>query len=1311
MTKLNPKWIASGTIAENIEYTGSSSSATNIATIADISSATTDDIREAVITRGYVGNATVATINGLSPSAGNAYVVTGPAGTITGGPSVSEGDLVEFNGTSWVLLAANSGGYVPADIRVIASTTVALISPLTDGTDDGKIFQFSGSSNTPVDQSEATDGTLTAVVPGPDGSSVDAYVLFSFTGTVPTGSWNAITVADGAITESKLAVDAVATNNVVDGAIDENKLNVSVAGDGIQGGGGSPLDVDVSDFAGDGLEDDGSENLQVDNTVVRTTGVNAFTANQPFGSNKITNLGDGTDPKDAVNKSQLDAALAGLDFQPDVLDVQIDATLDPGASPTDGDRYIITDASNLNSNFGTINKLMDGTSATLEDNDIVEYDSAAGEFRIAYDVSAEGPGALCWDRDSTTWQRWDGTTWDDFGGLAGVTAGAGLSKAGNTLSANVDGSTVVVNVSDELEVNDGGIDTAQLANDAVDATKIADDAVGSAAIATGAVGTAELADDAVDASKLADGAISYPALADEYKAAGVALLSAKLLGDGPAATLSSGLSGYATGSTFLVTGTGGTIGGTSFSVGDVGMVTSTTTTVKITDLTEQPKFIAITTDTLGGATATEVVYEVKSDGGTGATYTVVINPASDDTTNISAVVVGVDNALSEANEKLLEIGRTLTFDPSTDNWRTIRQIYPGSNIEIDNDGTINATSEPAIADVYVMTIEPLPAYTYSSAAGTITADANGALPDIDDRSLSVGDTLLVIDADTGDVAFGIYEVTDLGDASNPFVLTRTTLEEGDTFNPGYSILVRTGRAGNDRSFYLINAGTVGTDALYFSEKTPASALPVQDVIWFVGSVADYNGQTFADIPEFVGAIIKDSGTITIGATNFSVSANTIVYRVGDEVTGPGINADGRYITDFTFGLTGDISSYMPGTPFVFYNDTGVAKDIWPANAEFRHLTVSGGYFQGQSLARTGDGTISINKRLSRANVVIEVSNIERDAVTLPVTAPSGFSNSDLFVATGQASDNNFIAYYGDSFAAYYYGGQSMFDIRPGDVIAVKSTGEFLLVTEAYGGAYDGSIGTLKFTDLKPAANTVEPKAQTELSAYTAQYSFTAGTNTGTYNATAGEDGVGQITSIADSELSAEAPTPQVDDVVFVFNRTSGQNGIYKVTARGSGVSDLDRIDVKLLNGAVLTDTSKQEVIRAELDTNRTAVWGTDDLKGLITQMVTNKHTLTLGEVTNGGFNLTASGAPTPDTGSDPCFTLIPLGGVYQERGVDFEVSQISGGTNDGDYFISFDSSASEPGGGTVTDPSTGIPSLTAGDKIVNCFRSREVAIS
>jgi len=160
--------------------------------------------------------------------------------------------------------------------------------------------------------------------------------------------------------------------------------------------------------------------------------------------------------------TEIDNALAGLDFQPDVLDIQTDATLDPGATPSTGDRYIISASATLHANFGTI--------TGIGDDDIVEYNGSA--FVVAYDISAEGEGALTWDQDSNTFQKWDGTSWEEFGGLSGITAGLGLTKSSNTLNVgpgdgiDVAADTVSVDVSDLVGtgIEDDGSNNFRLAS-------------------------------------------------------------------------------------------------------------------------------------------------------------------------------------------------------------------------------------------------------------------------------------------------------------------------------------------------------------------------------------------------------------------------------------------------------------------------------------------------------------------------------------------------------------------------------------------------------------------------------------------------------------------------------------------------------------------------------------------------------------------------------------------------------------------------------------------------------------------------------
>jgi hypothetical protein len=82
------------------------------------------------------------------------------------------------------------------------------------------------------------------------------------------------------------------------------------------------------------------------------------------------------------------------------------------------------------------------------------------------------------------------------GGGSGI---LGVQNTNNTLTiANPNGPTATINV------KDGGIGSAQLANDAVSSEKIAD----------GGVSTADISDNAVNSQKIADGSVTSPDLAD-----------------------------------------------------------------------------------------------------------------------------------------------------------------------------------------------------------------------------------------------------------------------------------------------------------------------------------------------------------------------------------------------------------------------------------------------------------------------------------------------------------------------------------------------------------------------------------------------------------------------------------------------------------------------------------------------------------------------------------------------------------------------------------------------------------------------------
>ncbi len=124
--------------------------------------------------------------------------------------------------------------------------------------------------------------------------------------------------------------------------------------------------------------------------------------------------------------------------------------------------------------------------------------------------------------------------------------------------------------------------------------------------------------------------------------------------------------------------------------------------------------------------------------------------------------------------------------------------------------------------VRVATAAALPAYTYANGASgvgaTITANANGALPAQDGVTLVNGDRLLVKDETAGNAPYnGIYEVTDVGSAGTPFVLTRTT--DADTSLDLLQAAVFTEEGTTQADYAYVNTANapivVGTTNLVF----------------------------------------------------------------------------------------------------------------------------------------------------------------------------------------------------------------------------------------------------------------------------------------------------------------------------------------------------------------------------------------------------------------------------------------------------------------------------------------------------------------
>jgi hypothetical protein len=166
-----------------------------------------------------------------------------------------------------------------------------------------------------------------------------------------------------------------------------------------------------------------------------------MTGNLAMSNNHVTGLAPASGPTEPVRQAEFEAALAGLDFQPDVMGRQLDVAM-VVTGHVAGDRYIIGDSAALHASFGTI--------AGVASGDIVQSNGTV--FAVVYDVSVKGEGAICWNRGTDTFNFYNGSVWDDFGGLAGVTAGIGLAKNGNDIYVNM-GAGIAQLPSDEVGIS------------------------------------------------------------------------------------------------------------------------------------------------------------------------------------------------------------------------------------------------------------------------------------------------------------------------------------------------------------------------------------------------------------------------------------------------------------------------------------------------------------------------------------------------------------------------------------------------------------------------------------------------------------------------------------------------------------------------------------------------------------------------------------------------------------------------------------------------------------------------------------------
>ena len=177
------------------------------------------------------------------------------------------------------------------------------------------------------------------------------------------------------------------------------------------------------------------------------------------------------------------------------------------------------------------------------------------------------------------------------------------------------------------------------------------------------------------------------------------------------------------------------------------------------------------------------------------------------------------------------------------------------------------------ASVRLATAAALAACTYNNGAGTLTADANGALS-VDGVAVAVNDRILVKDQAAA-AQNGFYKVTATGGAGAAFVLTRTPdADAASELTAGAFTFTEEGTANADNGYVLSTDGavTLGTTAINFEQFSGAGQISAGNGLTKTGNTIDAVGT--AD------KITVSADAITIAATYIGQNTITTLGTIG-----------------------------------------------------------------------------------------------------------------------------------------------------------------------------------------------------------------------------------------------------------------------------------------------------------------------------------------------------------------------------------------------------------------------------------------------
>lgn len=308
--------------------------------------------------------------------------------------------------------------------------------------------------------------------------------------------------------------------------------------------------------------------------------------------------------------------------------------------------------------------------------------------------------------------------------------------------------------------------------------------------------------------------------------------------------------------------------------------------------------------------------------------------------------------------------RQLRFssDLNLQNHKILNVSTPTNDSDAANKAYVDsvASGVDAKQSAVAATVGALPSLNYANGTAgvgaTLTGSSNGALPAQDGVTLVQNERLLV---KTQASAFqnGIYTLTQVGDGSSPFILTRTTDNDSSSEVVAAFVFIEEGTTNADSGWVCTTNApvTMGTTDIDWSQFSGAGTI-------IAGDGLDKTGNTLA--------VNVDSSTIEINADTLRVKASGITANhLATSVAGDGLTGGGGSALAVNF----DNSTLETSSDVLRVKASGITSS---------HLATS---VAGDGLAGGGGSALSVN---------VDDTTIEINADSLRIKA-GGISASHL----------------------------------------------------------------------------------------------------------------------------------------------------------------------------------------------------------------------------------------------------------------------------------------------------------------------------